>query len=154
MKKLIKIKLNNKPIQIDVSPQESLLEVIRDRLKLTGTKKGCLAGECGSCTVLVDMQPINSCIYLAIWADGKEILTIEGISAKANLTKLQKSFIEKGAVQCGYCTPGFIMSAYALLNENPNPTEQEIKVALSGNICRCTGYHKIIEAVQASAKCQ
>lgn len=137
---------------MEVEPGETLLEMLRNRLNLTGVKKGCEVGECGACTVLVDNEPIDSCIYLAAWADGKEILTIEGLAKDGELTQLQQSFIDAGAVQCGYCSPGFILSAHALLQKYPQPTEEQIKKGLAGNLCRCTGYQNIIRAVQDAAQ--
>ena len=124
-----------------------MLDVIRYRLELTGTKKGCDTGQCGSCTVLLDGRPVNSCLILAIEARGKEILTIEGVAKNGQLHPLQEAFIQEGAVQCGYCTPGMLLSAKALLDENPNPTEEEVKEAIAGNLCRCTGYVKIVTAI-------
>jgi aerobic-type carbon monoxide dehydrogenase small subunit (CoxS/CutS family) len=143
--------VNGHRLNLEIEEQESLLEFLRERLNLTGTKKGCEVGECGACTVLVDGQPVDSCLYLAAWVDGKEVLTIEGLSKDGKLSKLQECFIEEGAIQCGYCTPGLILSAHALLQENPNPTEDEIKKGLAGNLCRCTGYHDIIRAVKKAS---
>lgn len=148
MKKLIKITVNGEPREIAVDVTETLLDVLRDDLNLTGTNRGCNEGECGACTVLLDNKAIASCTKLAVDADGSEVVTIEGLRKNGVLHPIQQAFIEKFAVQCGFCTPGMIMSALALLNENPNPTEAEIRDALRGNICRCTGYHKIIEAIQ------
>lgn len=144
--------VNGQPRTMEVEPGETLLEMLRNRLNLTGVKKGCEVGECGACTVLVDNEPIDSCIYLAAWADGKEILTIEGLAKDGELTQLQQSFIDAGAVQCGYCSPGFILSAHALLQKYPQPTEEQIKKGLAGNLCRCTGYQNIIRAVQDAAQ--
>lgn len=144
--------VNGQPRNMEVEPGETLLEMLRNRLNLTGVKKGCEVGECGACTVLVDNEPVDSCIYLAAWADGKEILTIEGLAKDGELTQLQQSFIDAGAVQCGFCTPGFILSAHALLQKHPQPTEEQIKKGLAGNLCRCTGYQNIIRAVQDAAK--
>lgn len=148
MKKLIKITVNGEPREIAVDVTETLLDVLRDDLNLTGTNRGCNEGECGACTVLLDNKAIASCTKLAVDADGSEVVTIEGLRKNGVLHPIQQAFIEKFAVQCGFCTPGMIMSTLALLNENPNPTEAEIRDALRGNICRCTGYHKIIEAIQ------
>lgn len=136
---------------IEIEPGETLLEMLRNRLGLTGVKKGCEVGECGACTVLVEDEPVDSCLYLAARVDGKEILTIEGLSQGGELSKLQQAFIDEGAVQCGFCTPGFILSAHALLKRHPQPTEEEIKQGLAGNLCRCTGYQNIIRAVQKAA---
>ncbi|WP_212379536.1 (2Fe-2S)-binding protein [Alkaliphilus sp. B6464] len=147
MKYDISFILNNEQVYISVDPHKTLLEMIREDLDLTGAKEGCGAGECGACTVLVNNRPINACLMLAVEADGQEIITIEGLSTGEELDELQESFIDHAALQCGYCTPGMIMSAKALLMKNPTPTETEVKKAISGNLCRCTGYKKIIEAV-------
>jgi len=147
MKYNISFILNNEQVNISVDPHKTLLGMLREDLDLTGAKEGCGAGECGACTVLVNNRPINACLMLAVEADGMEIITIEGLSAGEELDELQESFIDKAALQCGYCTPGMIMSAKALLMENSKPTELEVKKAISGNLCRCTGYKKIIEAV-------
>lgn len=148
MKKLISITVNGELREIAVDVTETLLDVLRDDLNLTGTNRGCNEGECGACTVLLDNKAIASCTKLAVDADGSEVVTIEGLRKDGVLHPIQQAFIEKFAVQCGFCTPGMIMSTLALLNENPNPTEAEIRDALRGNICRCTGYHKIIEAIE------
>jgi len=147
MKYNISFILNNEEVNISVDPNKTLLDMIREDLDLTGAKEGCGAGECGACTVLVNNRPINACLMLAVEADGMEIITIEGLSGGEELDELQESFIDKAALQCGYCTPGMIMSAKALLMENSKPTELEVKKAISGNLCRCTGYKKIVEAV-------
>jgi carbon-monoxide dehydrogenase small subunit len=128
-----------------------LVDVIRDKVGLTGTKEGCGTGECGACTVLINGEPVNSCLYLAIRAEGKEILTIEGLGNPASLHPLQQAFVENGAVQCGFCAPGMLLSAHALLMRNPNPNEQEIRKGISGNICRCSGYVKVIKSIQQAA---
>lgn len=151
MKKTITCIINGEKKMIEINVQESLLEVLRDRLNLTGAKKGCEVGECGACTVVVDGKAVDSCLYLAAWADGKEILTVEGLAKNGKLSALQESFIEEGAVQCGYCSPGFLMSAYVLLKDYQTPTEEDIRRGLSGNFCRCTGYENIIKAVQKAA---
>ena len=143
----IRITVNHKLHEISVEPRETLLEAIRERLGLTGTKAGCHVGDCGSCTVILDGAPVNSCLVLAVQADGKEILTIEGLGTAENPHPIQQAFVDKGAIQCGYCTPGMILSAKALLAGNPRPGEEEVRKALSGNLCRCTGYRKIVEAV-------
>jgi carbon-monoxide dehydrogenase small subunit len=148
MKKDITLKINGDAYNLTVDTRMTLLEAIREKIGLTGTKDGCGVGECGTCTVLMDGKPIYSCLMLAVEADGKEILTIEGLATPEGLHPIQKAFIEHGAVQCGFCTPGMILSAKALLDENPNPTKEEIKEAISGNLCRCTGYQKIIEAIE------
>jgi carbon-monoxide dehydrogenase small subunit len=144
--------VNNEKVEILVEENETLLEVLRDRLGLTGTKKGCNIGECGACTVIFNGKAINSCLLLAVQADGAEILTIEGMSSNGELHPIQTSFLEHGAVQCGFCTPGMIMAAKALLDGNPNPNEEEVREALSGHLCRCTGYVKIVDSVLAAAK--
>jgi len=148
VKHKIRFKINGKNITLEIKSNELLLDLLRNRLGLKGTKKGCGTGECGACTVLVNGEPVNSCILLAIKVDGKEITTIEDLKKEGSLSKLQKAFIKYGALQCGFCGPGMLMSAKALLDRNPNPSKEEIKVALSGNLCRCTGYAKIIEAIQ------
>jgi aerobic-type carbon monoxide dehydrogenase small subunit (CoxS/CutS family) len=145
---LLKMVVNGKPVEAKVDPTWTLLYVLREELKLTGTKKGCEKGDCGACTVLLQGKPVNSCLVLALQAEGKEIETIEGLGAADNLHPLQKSFIANGAVQCGFCTPGMLLSAAALLRKNPDPTEKEIRTAISGNLCRCTGYQKIVKAIQ------
>lgn len=151
MKKEIEIRVNRRAYRIEVDPSETLLKVLRGKLGLTGTKDGCSAGDCGACTVLVDNAAYNSCILLAVRCQGKEIMTIEGLAGDGSLHPLQRAFIKYGGFQCGYCTPGILMSAKALLDENPNPTEFEIRKALAGNLCRCTGYKKVIQSVQAAA---
>ena len=133
-------------------PHWTLLKLLRERLGLTGTKEGCGIGECGACTVLLDGTPVNACLILAPKVNGKEILTIEGLGNRDRLHPLQRSFVDHGAVQCGFCTPGILMSSKALLEKNPSPTREEIKDAISGHLCRCTGYHQIIEAIEAAKK--
>ena len=133
-------------------PYWTLLKLLRERLGLTGTKEGCGIGECGACTVLLDGIPVNACLILAPKVKGKEILTIEGLGNRDRLHPLQRSFVDHGAVQCGFCTPGILMSSRALLEKNPSPTREEIKDAISGHLCRCTGYHQIIEAIEAAKK--
>ncbi|AZR72585.1 (2Fe-2S)-binding protein [Anoxybacter fermentans] len=154
MKKIkLKFTVNNKPYELEVNPNARLLDVLRDELNLTGTKEGCGVGECGACTVIMNGQAVNSCLVLAGQAQGAKIITIEGVQGEnGELHPIQQAFIDKGAVQCGYCTPGMILSAKALLDQNPNPTVEEIKEGISGNLCRCTGYQQIIEAVQEAAK--
>lgn len=145
--------LNKKPVKCDVDAKEVLTDTIRMRFGLTGTKKACGTGDCGACTVLLDGKAIRSCTFLTVMAAGKNITTIEGVASEnGELHPLQQAFVEVGAVQCGYCTPGMIMASLALLNENPDPTLEDVKVALSGNLCRCTGYVKIFEAVMLAAK--
>ena len=144
----LKMVVNGKSIEVKVDPTWTLLYVLREELKLTGTKKGCEKGDCGACTVLLQGKPVNSCLVLALQAEGKEIETLEGLGTADSLHPLQKSFIANGAVQCGFCTPGMLLSAAALLKKNPSPTEKEIRTAISGNLCRCTGYQKIVKAIQ------
>ena len=145
------LKINGQVYETGAEPFESLLDVLREKLRLTGAKKGCDEGECGSCTVLLDGKPVLSCILLVSDVREREILTIEGLSQDGEPHPIQVEMTERGGIQCGYCTPGIILSAYALLQENPRPSEDEIRFAIAGNICRCTGYSKIIEAVQAAA---
>jgi carbon-monoxide dehydrogenase small subunit len=147
--RLIKLNVNEEEHVLMVEDEYTLLEVLRSKLHLTGTKEGCGTGECGSCTVLLDGQPVLACLMLAIDAQGKEITTIEGVAVNGELSPVQQAFIDQGAVQCGFCTPGMILSATALLAANPNPSRQEIQKALEGNICRCTGYNKIVEAIES-----
>ena len=144
--------LNGTEASFHVEPQETLLEVIRNRARLTGTKKGCDLGECGACTVIMDGRAVNSCCVLALQAEGTEVITIEGIGTKDHPHPLQQAFVDAGAIQCGFCTPGMILAAKALLDRNPSPTRGEIREALSGNLCRCTGYTKIEEAVNMAAE--
>ena len=146
----LSLTVNGMEHQLLVKPNHTLVDVLREDLGLLGTKKGCGAGKCGSCTVLLDGSPVNSCLLLALQAQGKKILTIEGLAEKKP-HPLQKAFVEHGAVQCGYCTPGMIMSAHALLENNSDPDQAEIKGAIAGNLCRCTGYNKIVEAIGACA---
>ncbi|PIX35839.1 MAG: xanthine dehydrogenase, partial [Bacteroidetes bacterium CG_4_8_14_3_um_filter_31_14] len=150
MKQIIRINVNNNDYELAIKAGTTLLELLREELKLTGTKRGCDMGDCGACTVILNGKAVNSCIVLALEADGKKVITIEGLADGEKLHPLQQAFVEKGAIQCGYCTPGMIMRTKALLDENPNPTEEEIKKALSGNLCRCTGYTKIVEAVETA----
>jgi carbon-monoxide dehydrogenase small subunit len=145
------LNVNGGLYEVEVSPTARLLDVLRDQLGLTGAKEGCGEGECGACTVLVDGKAVNSCLMLAVQARGKEILTVEGLAADGELDRLQQKFVEHGAVQCGFCTPGMLMSAKALLMENPLPSEQDIRIALAGNLCRCTGYTAIVAAVRAAS---
>ena len=148
---MVRFTLNGETVQAEVEPWWTLLKVIRDTFGLTGTKEGCGYGECGACTVLMDGLAVNSCLVLASQMEGKDILTIEGLLGRdGELHPIQKAFIQKGAIQCGFCTPGMILSAKALLDQNTNPTEEEIKKAIVGNLCRCTGYVKIIEAIRAA----
>jgi carbon-monoxide dehydrogenase small subunit len=152
----ITVTVNGSQEYLDVPSNLTLLQMLRDKLALTGTKNGCEAGECGACTVLVDGEPVNSCMMLAVEVDGREVTTVEGLARLYGdgdqLSPLQEAFVEHNAVQCGFCTPGILISAHALLERNPDPTEEEIREALVGNLCRCTGYLRIIEAVQAAAE--
>jgi aerobic carbon-monoxide dehydrogenase small subunit len=147
-KALLRMTVNGAPVQVSVDPTWTLLRVIREELRLTGTKKGCGQGDCGVCTVIMNGRAVNACLVLALQAEGKEIETIEGLGTPEKLHPLQASFIKNGAVQCGFCTPGVLMSAVALLRKSPHPSEDEIKRGISGNLCRCTGYMKIIRAIQ------
>ena len=148
----IKLTVNGKTQEVAVNPWDTLLDVIREELGLTGTKEGCGLGECGACTVIMNGKTVNSCLVLAMEADGKEITTIEGLSKGDKLHPVQQAFIDEGGLQCGFCTPGMVISAKALLDENPNPSDEEIRRGISGNFCRCTGYTKIIKSVKAAAK--
>ena len=152
MKVQLQLKVNGMAYKMEVEPRRTLLELIREDLELTGTKEGCGLGECGTCTVLLDGIPIKSCITLAVQANGREVTTIEGVEgADGTLHPIQQAFIDHGAIQCGFCTPGMVLSAKALLHENPRPTEMEVKQAIAGNLCRCTGYQKIVEAILSAA---
>jgi aerobic-type carbon monoxide dehydrogenase small subunit (CoxS/CutS family) len=148
----ISLNVNGQALTLDVRPHHTLLAVLRDQVQLTGTKECCAEGECGACTVLVDGRAVNSCLVLAAEADGEEILTIEGLATDGRLAAIQEAFIEHGAVQCGFCIPGMIMAAVSLLRANPRPTVIEIQEGLAGNLCRCAGYSRIIEAVQKAAE--
>ncbi|RLD15938.1 MAG: (2Fe-2S)-binding protein [Caldiserica bacterium] len=144
----IRFKLNGKWVDVEVSPLKTLLEVLREDLNLTGTKEGCGKGECGACTVILDGKAVNSCLIPISQVDGKEVITIEGITKNNELHPIQKAFIEEGAIQCGFCTPGFVMSVKALLDKRKKPSDEEIKEAIEGNLCRCTGYVKILKAIK------
>jgi carbon-monoxide dehydrogenase small subunit len=148
----IRFRLNGREVEMEANPDTRLLDVLRESLHLTGTKEGCGEGECGACTVLVDGDPVNSCLVLAPQVDGCDILTIEGLANGAQLHPIQQAFVEAGAVQCGFCTPGFLLATLALLRANPEPTDEEILTALEGNLCRCTGYSKILSAVHLAAQ--
>ena len=148
----LKFTLNGQPVDLDIEPNWTLLQVLRDRLSLTGTKEGCSTGDCGACTVLLDGEPITSCLKLAAEVEGQQVITVEGLGSEDTLAPIQKAFIAIGGLQCGFCTPGMLMSATALLMKNPHPSEAEIRLALSGNLCRCTGYDKIIGAVQMAVE--
>jgi carbon-monoxide dehydrogenase small subunit len=147
----LQMTVNGKAVSLSVKPSWTLLHVLREELRLTGTKKGCEQGDCGACTVLMDGKTVNACLVLALQAQGRVIETIEGMGTAENLHPLQESFLDNGAVQCGFCTPGTLMSAKALLSDNPSPSLQEILVGISGNLCRCTGYTKIVKAIQSAA---
>jgi len=148
----ITVNINGSADVVDVPSNMTLLQMLREKLALTGTKNGCAAGECGACTVLLDGEPVNSCMVLAVECDGAEILTVEGLAHDSTLDPLQEMFVKHGGVQCGFCIPGMLISSRALLDRNPDPTEHDIRDALSGNLCRCTGYVRIIEAVKDAAR--
>jgi aerobic carbon-monoxide dehydrogenase small subunit len=148
---IISLTVNGRQHRLNVEPHERLLDLLRDRLRLTGAKEGCGEGECGACTVIMDKKAVNSCMVLAYQARGADILTIEGLAPLGEMDRIQQAFVDHGAVQCGYCTPGMIMAAKALLMKNPRPTEADIRSAIAGNICRCTGYLNIVKAIQAAA---
>lgn len=152
MKKLITLTVNDSAYEVAVAPNRTLTQLLRDDLNLLGTKEGCGVGDCGACTVIMDGKPVNSCLVLAVQADGSDITTIEGVATSAGLHPVQQTFVEMGAIQCGFCTPGMVLSATSLLEKNPHPTEHEVRQALSGNLCRCTGYQKIVEAVQEASR--
>jgi len=151
MKKSLTMKLNGREVQLEVEPTAMLVDVLRDELGLTGTKVGCRAGDCGTCTVIIDGKAMTSCLVPALKVNGREVTTIEGLAEGDELHPLQQAFIDHGAIQCGFCTPGMVLSAKALLDSNPHPTREEIRTAIAGNLCRCTGYEQIIEAIQAAA---
>jgi carbon-monoxide dehydrogenase small subunit len=151
-KKAIRVVVNGKACELSVSPRRTLLEMIREDLNLTGTKEGCGQGECGSCTVMMGGKTVNSCLVLAVEADGEEIVTIEGLANGEMLHSVQEAFVKHAGMQCGFCTPGMIMSAKGLLDRNPDPNEKEIREGIAGNFCRCTGYTKIIESIGAAAR--
>ena len=148
MKKMICITINGNKHELAVAPNMTLADLLREELLLTGTKKGCDMGECGTCTVIMNGRAVNSCLVLAVQAAGKEITTVEGLETEDGLHPLQEKFIENGAIQCGFCTSGMLLSAKTLLDKNPHPTEKEIRTAISGNLCRCTGYQKIVESIK------
>lgn len=152
MKNVVELTVNGERYDLALEPQVTLLEALRDHLGLTGTKEGCGTGECGSCTVLVEGKPVLSCLALAADYQGREILTIEGLAHHGKLTAVQEAFLEKGAVQCGFCTAGMVLSVTALLADTPQPSEHDVKKALEGNLCRCTGYNKIVEAVDRAVE--
>lgn len=152
MQKRIALKVNGRPVQIEIDIRESLLDVLRDRLQFTGVKQGCSVGECGACTVLIDGVPVNSCIYLAAWAHGKSVTTIEGIALDGHLSPVQEAFVEEGAIQCGFCTPGLVLSTTAMVESGKRFTHDEVRRELSGHLCRCTGYQKIIDAAERALR--
>jgi carbon-monoxide dehydrogenase small subunit len=154
MSQLITLRINGQEYRVDVEPDELLVDVLRDRLRLTGTKKGCATGDCGACTVLMDGRPVTSCLVLAVAVEGKAIETIEGMADGERLHPLQQAFIDHGAVQCGYCTPGLLIVGRYILDHNPRPTEAEVRAGIAGNLCRCTGYTKVVQAILAAANAQ
>lgn len=149
----IQLNVNGKTYKVDIEEDMRLLDVLRDKLFLTGTKEGCGEGECGACTVIMDGITVNSCMVMGFQAEGKEIITIEGVGKENQLHPIQQAFLEEGAVQCGFCTPGMILSAKALLDQNPTPSRIEIREGISGNLCRCTGYNQIIDAIEKASHC-
>jgi len=151
MKMFVQLVVNGETVESAVEPNRTLLEFLREDLGLTGTKHGCGVGDCGACTVILDGKPVNSCLVLAVQAQGRDVLTIEGLADNGKLHPIQQAFVDKGAIQCGFCSPGMILAAKALLEDSPKPTELEIRTAMSGNLCRCTGYQKIVEAIQEAA---
>ena len=152
MKRPIKLRINGRDVEVWIEPDDLLLDVLRERLSLTGARRGCETSYCGACSVIIGNKIVHSCLVLAISAQGQEITTIEGLAENGQLHPLQEAFIRHGSFQCGYCTPGMILAAKALLNSNPHPTEEEIKRSLDGNLCRCTGYQKIIQAIAATSE--
>jgi carbon-monoxide dehydrogenase small subunit len=152
MKIPVRLKVNGETYELVIAPYRTLVDVLREEIQLTGSKKGCDVGDCGACTVLMDGKPVNSCLVLAATAEDKEIVTIEGLAQNGKLHPLQEAFIKEGAVQCGYCTPGVLMSLKALVDSNPAPTPEDVKIAMAGNLCRCTGYSKIFKAVAAATR--
>ena len=151
MRRVIKFILNGDPVEVYASDSMTMLDFLRKEMHLPGTKRGCEEGECGACTIMLDNKPVTSCMMLAVEADGHEVITVEGLMQNGHLTPVQREFIDKWAMQCGFCTPGMVMSATALLKDNPNPTEYQIRDAIAGNLCRCTGYTKIVEAIGSAA---
>lgn len=151
MKQILTFTLNGSGVDVIATPTETLLDVLREKLGVTGPKRGCDDGDCGTCTVLIDGEPVRSCLTIALTVQGKNVLTVEGLSVDGDLHPLQQAFHEHGAFQCGFCTPGMLMSAKALLDSNPNPSRDEIRIYMSGNLCRCGGYEEVIEAIQAVA---
>ena len=152
MKIPVRLNVNGETYELAIAPYRTLVDVLREEIRFTGSKKGCDVGDCGACTVLLDGKPVNSCLVLAATAQDKDILTIEGLAQNGKLHPLQEAFIKEGAVQCGYCTPGVLMSLKALVDHNPAPTAEDVKIAMAGNLCRCTGYTKIFKAVEAATR--
>jgi len=151
-KKLMNFHVNGKTYEAELDPATRMIDVLRDSFCLTGTKEGCGEGECGACTIIMDGKAVNACLVLAGQAEHANIITIEGLSVNGELSRLQMAFVESGAIQCGFCSPGMILSAKALLDQNPHPSERDIKIAISGNLCRCTGYQKIVQAIKSASK--
>lgn len=151
-KKWMRFHINGKAYEAELDPATRMIDVLRDSFCLTGTKEGCGEGECGACTIIMDGKAVTACLVLAGQAESTNITTIEGLSVDGELSRLQKAFVESGAIQCGFCSPGMIMSAKALLDQNPHPSVQEIKIAISGNLCRCTGYQKIVQAIKVASE--
>ena len=149
---IINFKLNGKETSVNLTQNKRLIDLLRDDLNLTGTKEGCSIGECGACTVIINRKAVNSCLVLAQQIDECDVITVEGLADRDKLTELQQNFLKYGAIQCGFCTPGMLMSAYALFLENPTPSREEIETAIEGNLCRCTGYKPIIQAIEATSK--
>jgi aerobic carbon-monoxide dehydrogenase small subunit len=152
MERIIHLNVNDENHEVIVRPRESLLDVLRNKLNLTGTKQGCNEGDCGACTVIMSGRTVNACLVFAVEAEGQKIMTIEGLAQGPDLHPLQEAFIRHGGFQCGFCTPGMLMSAKALIDENPNPTDEEIRKGISGNLCRCTGYTKIVDSIRSAAQ--
>lgn len=152
MKRVISLTVNGKKYEIGVNSNQTLLDVLRNEMGLTGTKEGCGEGDCGACAVLMDGKAVNSCLVLAVGANGRDIVTIEGLAKDGALHPLQESFVEHGAIQCGFCSPGMLISGKALLDRNPHPSEEETRLAISGNLCRCTGYQKIVESIMSAGE--
>lgn len=152
MKHLINLRVNGQVYPVEIEPRERLLDVVRYKLDLTGPKEGCGTGDCGACTMLLDGEPVTTCLVLGVAAEGREITTVEGLARPGDLSDLQRAFVDKTALQCGICIPGFLVNATALLQQKPNPTEEDVRYWLQGNLCRCTGYTKILEAVLEAAK--
>lgn len=152
MKRLIQLTVNAKQYEVAIEPRQSLLQVLREELHLTGTKEGCSEGECGACTVFLDGKPVDSCLIFGLEANERQVTTIEGLASDDTLHPIQQAFVEHGGAQCGFCTPGMILATKALLDANPNPTEEDIRWGIAGNLCRCTGYVKIVEAIKAVAQ--